>query len=152
MRQLLGGLVVLALVGSLGAEEPKRFGIAADMKTYPQDTPKESLASILKAIDMKRVDYILAQLADPQFVDERVKIVGYDELVAEATAKLIGDPGTAKLFQRFLKEGDWTIDETTASVRHKESGERFATFTKSGERWFLRQPNRKIAKKRAIDD
>jgi hypothetical protein len=152
MRLILTGLVVLALVGTLVAEEPKRFGVAADLKTYPQGTPKETLASVLKAIEMKRADYILAQLADPQFVDERVKVAGYDELLTEATAKLISDPGTVKQFQRFLKEGDWTTDETTASVRHKESGERIATFKKSADRWFLQQPNRKIAKKRANDD
>ena len=63
------------------------------------------------------------ELADPQFVDERIKVAGYDDLLTEATAKLIGDPGTAKQFQRFLKEGDWTTDETTASVRHKDASE-----------------------------
>ena len=36
-------------------------------------TPKEALASVLKAADAGRFDYLTAQLADPSFIDDRVK-------------------------------------------------------------------------------
>ena len=46
-----------------------RFGFDADNLTYPQKTPKEAMNSIVKALDRKRVDYLLAQLSDPTYVD-----------------------------------------------------------------------------------
>ena len=150
MRFLLAGLAAVTLAGTLAAEPPaKRFGVEADLKTFPQGTPQEALASVLKAVEQKRADYILAHLADPQFVDDRVKLTGHDELLADTTAKLIGDPGAAKQLQRFLKEGEWTTEDATATVTHKEMGDKVVSFRKIDGRWFLQQPNRKAEKKGA---
>ncbi len=77
MRKYIGvllGLFVLLDGGAYGQEKSAtRYSIASDLKTYPQGTAKETLASVLKAIESKRVDYLTAQLADPAFVDDRVK-------------------------------------------------------------------------------
>src|SRR5215471_10985827 len=56
-------------------EKPKsvsRYGIDLDTKSYPQNTPKDALGSVIKAVAEKQFEYLLAQLADPAFVDQRV--------------------------------------------------------------------------------
>jgi hypothetical protein len=143
MRCTLTCLVTLA--GVIGftphaeAEEPTaRYGIATDLRTYPQETPQESLASLLKAIEAKRIDYLLAQLADPDWVDRRVQTYGgkFERLVQETGMDKL-DPVTVKQLQRFAKEGDWTLDDLRAYVRLKDVTDRQVTFRKVGERWFL---------------
>ena len=133
------GLLAGAAAGEKVAEPAKRYGIDADLKTYPQGTPQETLASVLKAIDDKRIDYLVAQLADPKFVDQRVKETGghFDELVQGARAKLLDDPGPAKLLRRLLKDGDWQVGDDTASVRLKDVKDRGAYFRRENGRWFL---------------
>ena len=97
---LIGLIGVLALAAQDGADKAptKRFGIEPDLKTYPQAAPKETLASLLKAVDAKRTDYILAQLADPDWVDRRVKELdgGFTALLEESASRLTGDPGAVK--------------------------------------------------------
>jgi hypothetical protein len=148
MRFVLAGLVLLAPAAAFAADAPaKRFGVEADTKSFPQGTPKEALTAVLKAIELKRADYIVAHLADPQFVDRRVKETSYDEILAEVKAKLVDDPGAAKQLRRFLKDGEWAVEETTATVSLKEGSDRTVTFRKADGRWFLEQPYRKPAKK-----
>src|SRR5262245_48322911 len=100
MRVVLALVVLTALTA---AQPAARYGVEADLKTYPQGMPKEALASVLKAIDAKRIDYLLAHLADPQFVDQRVKENGgrFDALLEETRAKLLDDPGAAKQLSKF---------------------------------------------------
>src|SRR5689334_13583169 len=96
------GVAILLLM----AASTTRYGIAPDARTYPQGTAKETLASILKAVEAKRVDYVVAQLADPVFVDDRVqRLYGgrFADQVEDSRACL--DPLTVKLLQRFLKDG-----------------------------------------------
>src|SRR5262245_40416034 len=50
----------------------KRYGFDQNPEFYPQKTPQETLSSISKAAQANRVDYLLAQLADPRFVDDTV--------------------------------------------------------------------------------
>ncbi|HEX5272956.1 MAG TPA: hypothetical protein VFW33_20810 [Gemmataceae bacterium] len=147
MRIVAAALVLLISSAALAADAPaKRFGIDPDLKTFAQATPKDTLASVLKAIEMKRADYIVAQLGDPEFVDRRVKETGYDELLAETTAKLVTDPGAAKQLRAFLDKGTWDekADDATVSLPEKD---RTVSFRKAGGRWFLKQPYRKPAGK-----
>jgi hypothetical protein len=144
MRFVSAGLVVFASVAALAADAPaKRFGVEADPKTFPQGTPKEALASVLKAIELKRADYVVAHLADPQFVDRRVKETSHDDLLAETTAKLVSDPATAKQLRALLEKGKWDEDGDSASVAPPEGAERMASFRKADGRWFLKQPYKK---------
>jgi hypothetical protein len=137
----LACLVGLALA-DLRAEPAARHGIAADLKTYPQATPKQALASALQAVANKRVDYLLAQLADPQWVDARVRTYGgrFPELVRETTDKL--DAAAVKQLQRFLADGQCEMNERVAVFRLKEVPDRRVGFKKVGDRWFLEQPYR----------
>ncbi|HWG45541.1 MAG TPA: hypothetical protein VN688_22450 [Gemmataceae bacterium] len=135
----LGFFVVLnaAAFGQDKTADQARYSIAPDLKMYPQGTAKETLGSILKAIESKRIDYLTAQLADPSFVDERVKrLYGgrFAEQVEDTRARL--DSLTVRLLQRFLKDGDWQEDKNRVSVRLKDNGRRLS-FRKENGRWFM---------------
>ena len=104
-------LLILASGSALVAQQPKqalpakRYGIELDLPKFPEATPKEALASVLKAIELRKVDYLLAQLADPEYVDRRVKQVhagNFDGMVEETTAKLANDPRRHRLAPRDL--------------------------------------------------
>jgi hypothetical protein len=126
---------------------PPRYGIDADLVTYPQATPKDDLRSVLKAIDARRIDYMLAHLADPEFVDQRVKDLGgrFENLVRVTTENLADDPESVRDLRRYLSDGDWQEGGDAASVGHKDIKGRQAFFRKIGTRWFL-ENRRKPAK------
>ncbi|HZT81960.1 MAG TPA: hypothetical protein VFA26_17170 [Gemmataceae bacterium] len=156
-RALVVLAVVMAPALAPGREPPARYGVQPDLKTYPQATPKEALGSVLKAIDNKRPDYLLAQLADPEWVDRRVKGNGgrFEDLVAETRAKLLDDPAAARQLRRFLTEGEWEAGETAASVKLKDVSDRRVYLRKAGGRWFMenrRQPEAGPKKKVAPID
>jgi hypothetical protein len=117
----------------------RRYGVVLDLNRYPQAAPKDTLASVLQAIDNRRLDYLLAHLVDPEFVDERVKKVrgNFEEVVKEARAKLADNSELVKDLRRFLKEGEWNTTETTASVGLKDVKDRMAFFRKIESRWYL---------------
>jgi len=140
-------LLGLTFLNSQGAEAPdtntSRHGIALHLKIYPQATAREALASVLKAIEAGHLDYLTAQLADPTFVDERVqrRFSGqFNQQVEDVRARL--DPGTVKLLQRFLKDGEWAEDKDKASVRLKDAKDRVVLLRKIGDRWFLEHQNK----------
>jgi hypothetical protein len=141
MRKALAFIFCLSWVAlALGQDAPgKRYGIDADLKGFPQGTAKEALTSVVKAIDAKRIDYLLAQLADPQWVDDRVEGNGgsFKELVEEAKAKLVDDPGPLKKLRKLLSEGEWKTVEATAIVHLKEATDQAVFFKKTAGRWYM---------------
>jgi hypothetical protein len=142
-----GVFVFLAAVAAGGVAEAQsdkapeagpRYGFAADLKTYPQGTPREALASVLQAVDARRFDYVAAQLADPAFIDDRVqRIYGgrFEEQVEDTGARL--DPGTVKLLRRFLKDGKWATHKGQASARLEDVPDRRVYLRQENGRWFL---------------
>jgi hypothetical protein len=138
---LIGVIGVFVLAAQDGANKTpsKRFGIETDLKSYPQAAPKETLGSLLKAIDAKRVDYVVAQLADPEWVDRRVKEMAGDfaALVEESTVRLVGDPAAGKRLKKLLVDGEWKIDTTAADVRLKDVDDSVLFFRKSAGRWYM---------------
>jgi hypothetical protein len=143
MRMALVMIVGLATaVGLTGAEKAgvkdgPRYGVALDLAAYPQGKPQETLASVLKAVENKRLDYVVAQLSDPAFIDARVKTFGgrFADQVEDTRARL--DPATVKLLQRFLKDGEWRVADKEAMVVLKDMKDRFLFLEKNGDRWFL---------------
>jgi hypothetical protein len=142
--RLLAAVLAFVCISSPAAAGPeqvegaKRYGVEADLKSYPQGTPKETLASVLKAVESKRIDYLVAQLADPEYIDERVKRTfggKFEEQVNDTRTKL--DPPAVKLLERFLKEGDWIGKESPVSVVLKGVKDRAVTFVKIGDRWYM---------------
>ncbi len=143
MKLLAAAMLTLFALPCLTVADPEkgesttRYGIELDLKTYPQGTPRETLASVLKAIANKRFDYVVAQLADPAFFDERIKRLfagKFDEQVAEARTKL--EAPTVKLLERFLKEGDWEAAKSPVLVLLKDVKDRTLMFVKIGDRWY----------------
>jgi hypothetical protein len=142
---ILLGLALLPLTGPAAgpAKTPApRYGIAADLNAYPQSTAKEALASVLKAIDAKRFDYLVAHLADPSFVDDRVKRVysgRFAEQVEDTQASL--SPLAVKQLRRFLKDGAWTPGKDEALVRLKDLPKRIVRLRLRDGRWYLEHPS-----------
>jgi hypothetical protein len=142
MQQRVAVLAVLVLPWWLpapaAAEPATRHGVSSNLKNFPQATPKEALASALKAVDLKRVDYLLAHLVDTEWVDRRADLYqgGFPELVRESTAKLDGP--SVKQLQRFLSEGEFETLDASAVVRLPKTPDRVVRLRKVGERWFLR--------------
>ena len=141
MRLVSAGLIFLIPVAALAADPPaKHFGLEADLKAFPQTTPKESLASVLKAADGAS-DYLAAQLADPSFIDDRVKgVCSFDEQVKDVrdARQLIRPVHAAKLLHRFLDDGNGRPATIEAAVRpHPKDGDRVVFFRKIDGRWFM---------------
>lgn len=141
MRCLLTLAIGVCLVSALGAQNapPARYGVGSDLDTYPQKTAKECFGSVLKAIEQQKLEYLLAQLADPQFVDMRVKALsgGFRDLVQETKARLGDDPQAVKELRRFFTEGMWEDSDDTAAVKLKDVKNRTVFFRKVRDRWFL---------------
>jgi hypothetical protein len=141
MRVAVGCVLCLACAAGLFAAEggapAGRYGVAVDLAVYPQGTPKETLASVLKAAAAGKFDYLAAQLADPTFIDERVKALGGDfaEQVKDTQARL--DLATLKQLHRFLDDGDWAVGDAEASVRLKDLEDRAVFFRKIDGRWYM---------------
>jgi hypothetical protein len=135
----MGGWLAFAVsLSALAAGAAERYGVAPDLKTYPQATPKEALASALKAAESGRFDYLAAQLADPVWVDERVtRLYGgrFEGQVEDTRARL--DPPTLKLLRRFLTEGDWSEEGGQASASLKDVPDRRVYLRRLGDRWYL---------------
>jgi hypothetical protein len=141
-------LLAVLLAGAAPAKDKRaaRYHVEPNLEVYPQDKPKTALESVLRAIDRKRIDYLLAQLADPKFVDERVRMNGgdFDRFVKETTEHLAEDPTLAKQLRRILKEGEWESGETTASAYLKDNKDKRVYLRKVGDRWYFE--NRQKAK------
>jgi len=122
---------------------PPRYGVQSDLETYPQGSAKQTLASIAEAVRRTRIDYVLAHLTDPAFVDAKVAQFGgkFDDLVRSVNEHL-NDPKHRQEFLRFLKEGTVEESGTTAKVTLKDVPKRQMSLRKSGERWFLDDENR----------
>src|SRR5262249_10026156 len=143
---------VLLLIGIIGvnplqAQAPKdakppapRYGVEPNLENYPQGTPQETLGSVLKAIEANKINYLLAHLTDPPWVDQRVKQVHngkFEEMVEETTNKLAHDRGTIKELRRFLTEGTWETSDATASAQLKDVKNRRVYLRKLEGRWFF---------------
>lgn len=135
MRRLTAILLALPLFAV--AQDAARYGVALDAKTYPQSTAKEAFTSALQAIDQKKFAYLVAHLADPTFVDARVKANGGDfaEQVRDTQTRL--DPATVKLLQRLAKDGTWTVGKMSAVLGGDNPRERVVRMTLKDGRWYL---------------
>src|SRR5262249_8805898 len=119
---LLLGVTCVMLASGQGRLST-RYNIDYDSNRFPQAEPKEALGSLIRAAQDKRVDYLLAHLTEPDYVDQQVtQVFGgkFEEMVKAVKNKLANDPDAIKQLQRFLKEGEWDVGETTASAKLKD--------------------------------
>jgi hypothetical protein len=127
-----------------------RYGIEIRPKKYPQGTPKEALTSVLAAIEENKIAYLLAHLADPEFVDKRVKDShrgNFDEFVKETSTKIADNPSGVKELQQFLNSGEWQENGNSAAVKLKDFKDRQIFFRKIGNRWFMENKQKEESKK-----
>src|SRR5262249_19711182 len=158
MDRLARCAAVLALV-VLGAaspaqdkKAPNRYGFDVNEATYPQKTPADAMNSIARAIDRKKVDYLLAQMADPAYVDywvERYKgdftqakeegkrLLAFDRLVRETTDYFLNDPLIVKDLRIFAKDAKWEEKDDIAIGTVESIPARKVFLKKVGDRWFL---------------
>jgi hypothetical protein len=145
MRGVLAVVIGLVLAGGAlagGESVPDRYGVKADLEKYPQANPREALRSVLKAIKDKRIDYLLAHLADPVFVDDRVKRVyagRFAEQVEDTRTRL--DPFAVRELRKFAAKGKWDITSGRATVTLDDYPDRRVYLRKRGGRWFLEHRN-----------
>ena len=145
-------ILVPALIFAQERVLSPRFGFEFNPNFYPQKTPQETLESITKAIDNKRIDYMLAHLADPLFVDQAVTdyqnaipkgsdkaklFLAFDRLMAETTQYLVEDPTVLRELRRFAKDAEWDTKEDVAVGTLKTLQGRKVFLRKYEERWFL---------------
>jgi hypothetical protein len=161
---LLLGVFFVTHAGAKNGKDKsnKRYLIALDTDTYPQDTPEKALDSVIKAMEDKKIDYLLAQLTDPQFVDRHVQrhaetlklekesevlknIAAFDAFVKEVTAHLTEDPTLIKDLKKIAK-GEWDRGDTVASVSAKDNKEKRAFFRKIGNRWYFENRQKEKSK------
>ena len=155
-------LLLLPLVASLaGAQEinlQTRFGYEKNTKDYPQKNPQETLKSIVKAYDLQRLDYLLAHLADPLFIDSRVEfykkntklgtdlargILAFDRVVGEIDQHFLEDASLMRELHAIAKDGDWEIDADTAVGTTPQLQGRAVYMRKVQDAWFLENRQRK---------
>jgi hypothetical protein len=161
MRAFAAVAVLLAVVAGVQGQagdkgkpkDARRYGIDPDLKKYPQGTPKDGLGSVLKALGEKQIDYLLAHLADPAFVDKRVEMYAamlasdlpeaqkksraFEKLVKEIDENFREDPSKLKEMQRFYADGEWEEDEKLAVARLKGLKARSVFMRKIDDRWVI---------------
>jgi hypothetical protein len=130
----------------------RRYGFDYSPQLYPQKSPKDAIKSIVKAIDAKRVDYLLAQLADPKYVDARVAeykaffpkgkdevraLLAFDRLVSETVAYYLDDPLLVRELRLFARDAAWDVADDVATGTVKEVPARKVFLRQIGDRWFL---------------
>ncbi len=125
----------------------KRFNVIADLTLYPQDTPKKIAASVLKALEKERFDYITAHLLDPEFIDRRIKSTAStaDQLIEEIKSHFTKEPDLLKALKTILRSGEITDDGQKASIKHKDYPNTQIFLRRIEDRWFIE--NRKEAER-----
>src|SRR5437867_4424096 len=125
---VLGSCTVLAAQQAAADKLGKRYGFEVNQDFYSQKSPQDALKSVARALERQRIAYLLAQLADPEFVDKRVEeyrgylqgkeeaktVLAFDRLIKETQEHFLEDPGLLRELQRFAKEAkdeDWKIEE-----------------------------------------
>lgn len=152
---LVGSLAILALpLGESPAQAPaktdRRYNVEYDPDNYSQKTAKEALSSVIKAMDGRKIDYLLAQLADPSFVDKRVQAHGgnFKEFVRQTAERLNSDPTLLRELKRFANEGMWEEADDVTTVRLKDVKARAVFLKKIENRWYLEDRQKPEAKEK----
>jgi hypothetical protein len=145
------GIFSYAQDGAKKKELP-RFAFDVDEVTFPQKTPAEAMNSIVKAIDRRKLDYLLAQMADPLYVDywvdqyrrdikqgsdEGKRLLAFERLVRETSTYYQNDPLIIKELRIFAKDAKWDEKDDLAIGSVETVPARKVYLRKFGDRWFL---------------
>lgn len=112
-----------------------RYGMQVN-DTYAQSSPRDTLTSVIKAIEADDIKYLLAHLVWPDEVDRKF-LGSRDKLVALASK---GTPAKrrklAEMLRRHTARGTWTLGDAAACSQ--ADGAPDVTFSRIGQRWFMR--------------
>ncbi len=149
---LLLGLTSPAWMQDRPANLKFRFGQDVDLERYPQKTPHDAVQSALKAIYDQRFDYLLAQIAEPSYVDGKVDAYrealpgkneaakttqAFQKLVKVTTDFYFEDAERIAELRLFGKEAEWKIEGDHATGTHKKIAGRQVFLSRIEGRWFL---------------
>lgn len=119
-------------------KESGRFGIALDEASFPQNSPENLRKSLLKAINSDKIEYMLAHLADPSFIDKNVREVhegNFAKQVAETREKL--KKGLKSPLESLLKEGKLNASEKSASLKDPALKDFIITMKLENNKWYM---------------
>lgn len=153
----IGFFLGLIMTGLLVAQEPEklghRYGYDYNASLFSQKVPVDTVKSVVKALDTDKVDYLIAHLVDPTFVDQRIaeyqrgfpeakdegkKILAFNRLVKETKEHFVEDPGLLKELRLFARDGQWEELGNQAIGTWKGTN-RKVFLRRIGERWFMEQ-------------
>ena len=194
MRIAMTLTVLLGMTAAATAQRPPvevnpapRFNVLYNERFFKQASPKDTLASVVKAADLRQFDYITVYLMDEAYADGKIaerardfegaverglraerardradpfkpamenrlpldpiefgKRIqaeatqrGYRQLVAEVRERFVEDPSYIRELQRYLRDGEVTLADTTAKMTLKAEKGKAIYFKKIGSRWFM---------------
>lgn len=154
--RILCALALVMLTGLTSAQDTgkqsKRYGIPADTTGYPQKSPLEAMQSVVKAVNNKQIDYLVAQLADPTYVDRMVAeyksgiakgpegaktLQAFERLVEETAQYFANDPTVVRELRIFAKDAEFDTTGNTSVGSVKTIDGRRVFLKKIDDRWFL---------------
>lgn len=160
-------LMAALIFGSVGLcqekkpELPPRFGVPAETELYPQTSPKTTMISITKAFQRNRIDYLLAHLIEPSFVDAKVAQFyrlkfgkspeedrenpdhqkrirdAFDDLMKEVNKHMSDEPKQSGYLMKLLNEGSIEEAGTSAKVTHKDAPNVALSLLQVDGRWYM---------------
>ena len=134
--------IVATTTGAIGADDVvrpaslvHRYGIEVDLKRYPQGDPRQTIRSVIKAIQASEVAYLLAHLISPDQVDAKFHgdPKALNTLASRATPQRTGK--IVKALRQQLDDGAWTIHRRLAWA--EVDGTPALSLEKIGECWFM---------------
>jgi hypothetical protein len=157
MRVLSASLLCLIVLAGASAQTAGKgkpvvnFNIELDLDKFPQKTPQEALGSVVKALADGRVDYVMAHLADPAFVQARLKVImstmagsddvkmpiAFQRLVKATDEHFKDDPTKVRELGHFAKDGEWNTADDVAVATLKNVPARKVFMKKLQNRWYL---------------
>jgi hypothetical protein len=129
MRPLLTVAAGLILASGAAAQEvPPRYDLLHNPDLYRQDSPQETLRSVLGAVARDRYDYLAAHLLDPEWVDARMatnrpyfdRVAGEQIVSTAAGAQLRGPALNSRVAEVSNRLG---FQELTGQIRRKLADE-----------------------------
>src|SRR3954453_13439191 len=93
---ILGLVLASTAAAQLPQDVPPRFDVLYNPELYHQDTPQQTLTSVLGAIGRERFDYLAAHLLDPEYVDGRLA-TNQEYFERVAGDQLVNSPGGTTL-------------------------------------------------------
>lgn len=99
-------------------KESGRYGIPIDEAAFPQNSPENLRKSLLKALESDKIDYMLAHLAHPAFIEKNVREVhegDFSKQVSETKEKLKN--GLKTPLETLLKKGKLESSEKAGTIK-----------------------------------